>query len=68
MSRKPRFKVQRRNTYDDLDILDYGHKQWLTILDDRGDRGYTMSFGEATALYWRMSDSYPCEYRIMERP
>jgi hypothetical protein len=68
MSRKPRFKVQRRNSYDYLDLNDYGRKQWNTIVDDRGHKGHTMTFEEATARYWKMADLYPDEvYRIVEK-
>lgn len=68
MSRKPRFKVQRQNLYDHLDLRHHGRKQWVNIYSNAGQLGYTLSFDEATALYWQMTAR--CDdltYRIVER-
>lgn len=68
MSRKPRFKVQRRNTYGSFDLRIFGSKRWLNVYDNEQRLGFTLTFDEATALYWKMAD--PCSefvYRIVEK-
>lgn len=68
MSRKPRFKVQRKNSLDHYDLETHGRKQWVNIYSNAGQLGYTLSFDEATALYWQMTAR--CDdhtYRIVER-
>lgn len=66
MSRKPRFKVQRRNTYVAFD-LNHGRKQWLNVYDNSMRLGFTLTFAEATDLYWQMQDDFPANYRIVEK-
>lgn len=68
MSRKPRFKVQRRNSGDLLDLSNYGQKQWLKVWDNNGNLGYTLTRQGADDLYWQMCDQAPGQtYRIMEK-
>lgn len=67
MSRKPRFKVQRQNTYDAFDLYCYGHKQWLNVYDNNQRLGFTLTFEEATELYWTMRDGFDATYRIVEK-
>lgn len=68
MSRKPRFKVQRRHDGGWPDYQGYGNKQWHQVYDNEGKLGFTLTFEEATALYWQMADGCPDQtYRIMEK-
>lgn len=68
MSRKPRFKLQFKNLYNESDLRAYGRKQWLKVWDDKQRLGFTLTFEEATALYWEMSEWYPeVTYRIVEK-
>lgn len=67
MRRKPRFKLQFKNLYDESDLRAYGRKQWLKVYAPQG-LGFTLTFEEATALYWEMSEWYPeVTYRIVEK-
>ena len=67
MRRKPRFKLQFKNLYDESDFRAYGRKQWLKVYAPQG-LGFTLTFEEATALYWEMSEWYPeVTYRIVEK-
>lgn len=65
MSRKPRFKVQRQNLYDCWDLHNHGRKQWLNVYDNDQRLGFTLTFEEATDLYWQMPAQYT--YRIVEK-
>ena len=70
MNRKPRFKVQRLNSGDVYDSARYGNKRWLnSVIDDEGRHGFTMTFEQATALYWKLAGRYSPEstYRIVEK-
>lgn len=67
MSRKPRFKVQRKNTYDACDLRAYGRKQWLNVYSNDQRLGFTLTFEEATELYWQMRDGFDAVYRIIEK-
>lgn len=68
MSRKPRFKLQFKNLYDGSDLHAYGRKQWIKVYSNSGELGFTLTFEEATALYWEMSELYPeVTYRIVEK-
>lgn len=67
MSRKPRFKVQRQNTYDAFDLYCNGRKQWLNVYDNDQQLGFTLTFEEATELYWGMRDGFDATYRIVEK-
>lgn len=69
MSRKPRFKLQRRNSGDAGDRALHGNKRWINIasLPD-GTKGWLLTFEEATKLYWNLAEGYPTgTYRIMEK-
>ena len=68
MSRKPRFKVQRLNQYDAVDIADYGRKQWTPVYDDHSRLGFTLTREGADSLYWQMAEMWPSAvYRIVEK-
>lgn len=68
MSRKPRFKVQRRNSGDLWDLAKHGQKQWLNVWDNNGNLGYSLTRQEADDLYWQMCDQAPGRtYRIVEK-
>ena len=68
MSRKPRFKVQRKNSLDVFDLKMHGRKQWINIYSNAGNLGYSLTFDEATALYWQMADRCSGQtYRIVEK-
>lgn len=72
MSRKPRFKLQRRNSGDAFDKVEYGNKQWVNIQGwsefGRSGKGFLLTFEEATAQYHNLVAHYPTEtYRIMEK-
>ena len=68
MSRKPRFKVQVKNPKTPYDLELYGNKNWLAVFDNNQRLGYTLTFEEATALYWRMKAIHPdVTYRITEK-
>lgn len=68
MSRKPRFKVQRRNDGGWYDQQAHGGKQWLNVWDNNQRRGYTLTRQEAADLYWQMCDQAPDQtYRIVEK-
>jgi hypothetical protein len=67
-SRKPRFKVQRKNSYDEFDVRHAGRKRWLPVYDNSGKLGFTLDFQQATDLYWQMQSNWTCQtYRIVER-
>lgn len=69
MSRKPRFKLQRRNSGDAEDKAQLGSKQWENIFAQPMNRkGWCLTFEQATQQYHRLSTAYPDEtYRIMEK-
>lgn len=68
MSRKPRFKVQRKNDGGRDDKARFGNKQWTIVYDDDQRLGFTLTFEQATGLYWEMSGMHPDQtYRIVER-
>lgn len=72
MTRKPRFKLQRRNSGDVADIAQYGNKQWINIwgwpASGSPGKGFRLTFEEATEQYHKVADDYPTEtYRIMEK-
>ena len=66
MSRKPRFKLQRRN--DGVWDKGRGNKRWLPVYDNNQRLGFTLNREGADALYWQMVDNCPDQtYRIMEK-
>lgn len=68
MSRKPRFKVQRRNDYSAYDQRAYGNKQWTPVYDNQQRLGFTLNRQEADDLYWEMTEMCPGQtYRIAEK-
>lgn len=68
MSRKPRFKVQRRNQGDDWDYMRYGNKRWTPVYDNYQRLGFTLTRQEADDLYWEMTELCPDQtYRITEK-
>lgn len=69
MSRKPRFKLQRRNSGDYFDQLAHGNKRWLNICAQPANtRGWVQTFEQATQQYHEISELYPTEtYRIVEK-
>lgn len=70
MSRKPRFKLQRRNSGDAEDRARHGNKRWINIYNRQGDehKGFVLTFPEATMHYHWVSDAFPDEtYRIVEK-
>lgn len=67
MSRKPRFKVQRQNLYDHFDLRMHGRKQWINVYSNDQRLGFTLTYSEATELYWQMRDSFDATYRIVEK-
>jgi hypothetical protein len=68
MSRKPRFKVQRKNSLCAFDRKRHGRKQWVNVYSNDQKLGYTLTFDEATALYWQMTDRcVDHQYRIVEK-
>ncbi|CBH51575.1 hypothetical protein SBWP25_0005 [Pseudomonas phage phi2] len=49
MSRKPRFKLQRRNSGDAADKAQHGNKQWVNIFAQPMNRkGWCLTFDQAT--------------------
>lgn len=68
MSRKPRFKIQRRNDGEEWTRLDHGNKRWCPVWDNNDNLGFTLTREEADTLYWQMVDNCPEQtYRIMEK-
>lgn len=69
MQRKPRFKLQRRNSGDTMDRHEHGNKQWINIHAGLlGGKGWLLTFEQATEQYHELVGWYPDEtYRIMER-
>lgn len=69
MSRKPRFKLQRRNSGDYSDRAQHGNKQWLNIFAQPENRkGWLLTFEQATEQYHEVVAMFPSEtYRIMEK-
>lgn len=69
MTRKPRFKLQRRNSGDAEDKVQHGNKQWVNICAQPfNSRGWLLTFEQATEQYHDVADRYPSEtYRIMEK-
>lgn len=69
MSRKPRFKLQRRNSGDSEDKAQLGNKQWENIFAQPMNRkGWCLTFEQATIQYHDVAEMFPGEtYRIMEK-
>lgn len=69
MQRKPRFKLQRLNSGDYMDLREHGNKRWLNInAQPANARGWLLTFEQATEQYHHIADMYPDEvYRIMEK-
>lgn len=69
MSRKPRFKLQRRNSGDEADRRKYGNKQWLNIhAQPSNKKGWLLTFEQATEQYHQVNDWFINEtYRIVEK-
>ena len=69
MSRKPRFKLQRRNSGDAADRAQHGNKQWVNICAQPFNRrGWLLTFEQATEQYHIVAELFPAEtYRIMEK-
>lgn len=69
MSRKPRFKLQRRNSGDAADKWQHGNKQWINICAQPFNRrGWLLTFEQATEQYHAVADMWPSEtYRIVEK-
>lgn len=72
MSRKPRFKLQRRNSGDVDDKALHGNKRWINIwgwpVFGSPGKGFRLTFEEATEQYHEVTENWPTEtYRIMEK-